>query len=342
MFRKRRLSLSLGFTGLVLLALAADLWLWHGPIRRFWDATRSPAAQVVARVYDAAITRGQLERALNDQLWVEGKSVASLTPEQLASARQTALEELIDYELLRFKAQANAAQLTVSEAEIDDRLARFRGCFESGQDMATAMKSQGIGRESDLRARLAARLQQEKYVESRIAPLIEVTDAEARQWFDDNASHLAIPERVEVRHLFVPTLDHPADQARAKLAAARDELAAGGGRDFATLARDLSEDPASRKHGGRLGWMTRDRLPAEFTAPVFALKPNTPTLLRTRIGWHLVEVTARQPAQPRSFEQARPEILAALEAIKRRDYSREFRSSLRRFSAPHIQLMSGL
>ena len=199
------------------------------------------------------------------------------------------------------------------------------------------MKSQGIGTESDLRDRLAARIQQEKYVESKIAPLSEVTDDEARKWFEDHAKELALPERIEARHVFIATLETPAEQAKASLEAALADLAAGR-KDFAGLAKQLSADPATKDKGGSLGWMTRGRLPVDFAAPVFTMPLHKPALVRTRLGWHLVEVTGRKPAEARSFDQAKPEVFAALRILKRRQAVQEYRDALRRFEAAKIQV----
>ena len=125
------------------------------------------------------------------------------------------------------------------------------------------MKSQGIASESDLRDRLAARIQQEKYVELKTGPLAVVTGDEARAWFEQNRDKLALPERVRARHVFLATLERPEQEAKALLETALADLTAGTA-DFATLASRLSEDPASKTRGGDLGWMSRARLPADF------------------------------------------------------------------------------
>lgn len=318
-----------------MVALAAALWWWQPVIERWLAA--APVDPVVARVDGVEITRGQLERAWREHLWFAGKTAESLTATERRATRAAALEELIDQELLRVKAGANAAQLEVGDAEIDERLARFRGCFESPAALAAAMKAQGIDGDGALRARMAARIQQEKYVELRLRPITQVSDDEARRWYEANRGRFVNPERVEVRHVFLPTLDHPSEQARATLAAAMDDLTAGR-RDFAQLARDLSEDPATNKQGGQLGWMSRARLPADFAEAVFALPPKRPALIQTRLGWHIVEVTAKQPAQDRSFEQAKPDILAALTAVKRQQAVHQFRGALRRFAGDKVQV----
>ena len=332
----RKVPWHLALLGAAAAYLIGDLGVWHGPLRRAVERAW-PQDPVVARVCNCPLTRSQLERAVRERLWRDGKSIESLTPENRTLARAAALDDLIDHELLRVKAQANAAQLAVRDDEITARLRRFVSRFDSPAAMARAMKSQGVASERDLRDHLAARLQQEQYLESKIGRLVKPTDEEARLWFDHNRGYLGRPERVEVCQIFLPTLDHPSDEAQATLAAALADLTAGL-RDFATLAREISEDPATKDHGGALGWMTRDRLPADFAAPVFALAMHQPALIRTHLGWHLVEVTARQPAEPRSYLQAKPEILAALEAVKRQQVIAEFRHTLRRIEAANIEV----
>ncbi|MES2438321.1 MAG: peptidylprolyl isomerase [Verrucomicrobiota bacterium] len=327
--------------------LLGDLLVFKGPIRHRIDLANpdSPAAiaaakakGVVARVSGRPISRSQLDRALAERLWLDGRSAGGLTPVDLATARHAALEELIDQELLRLQVRALAPQLSVGDAEIDERLRRLVGRFETKGALETAMKTQGITTEQDLRNRLAARIRQEKLIALRIGPFIKVTDQEALEWFGKNQQSVSLPERIEVRHIFIPTLDHPPEEAKQKLDTALAELTEKK-KDFATLAKETSEDPATRDNGGSLGWMTRDRLPADFAAPVFSLGTNQPSLVRTRLGWHLVEITARKPAEPRTFEQAKPGILSALEAVKRREATENLRKSLRKPGTVKIEIL---
>ena len=288
--------------------------------------------KLAARISGQPITHSQLDRALDEQLWLEGRSASSLAPSELKLARDSALADLIDHELLRREAQAS-----VSPAEIEERFRRFTSRFETKDALQVAMKSQGIATENALRAHLAAQIQQEKFIEQRIAPAIAVTEEEAQKWFDANQASISQPERIQVRHIFLPTLDHPPEEAKQKLAVALTSLTENQS-DFATLAREISEDPASKNYGGSLGWMTRDRLPTDFAAPAFTMELHRPALVQTKLGWHLIEITGRKPAESRSFEQAKPEIIAALQAVKRRQATAEFRRSLRQRADVKIEI----
>ncbi len=293
--------------------------------RRLISRLTPPPPDLVARVFEKPITRSQLDRSVRETLWLEGKTLEDLTP----AHEKAALDELILHEVLRAKIKAEETPPSVSNEEINERLRRLLGRFETKGALENAMKSQGIRDEKELKNRMSARIQQEKFIESRIASQIAVTDDEARDWFEKNSKDLANPLRVEARHIFIPTLDHPPEEAKQKLDEALAELT-DKKKDFPTLARELSEDPATKERGGELGWMSYDRLPVDFAAPLFSLEPNKPTLIRSRLGWHLAEVTARKAATPATFEQAKPEIVAALSATKRRDAVAGLQASLRK------------
>lgn len=321
--------------------LIGDFFIINGRVSRWVESRLTTDTKTfAARVAGHPITRSQLERAINELLWLEGKSPAALTPAELQTSHDAALEVLIDDTLLDLQAKALTTQLVVSPEEIHERSSRLSGRFEDKAAFDAAMKSQGIASEQALRDRISARLLREKYVELRITPAIRVTDGEARNWFEENKASIALPERIEARHIFIPTLDHPPEEAKQKLDAALVELIEKK-KEFSTLAKKLSEDPATKDNGGNLGWMTRDRLPADFSAPVFSLEIKKPTLVRTKLGWHLVEVTARKPAANRDFDQAKPEIVAALEAVKRQKATDDLRKSLRKMESAKIEIYRG-
>ncbi len=334
----------------LLIYLGADLYVFNGPLRKriqrgLPDSPESIAAAksqgVVARVLHLPILATQLERATKERLWLRGKKLEDLPPQQRRVERLAALEDLIDHQLLRIKTKHNATGLPVAEAEINEALKLLAARFESRDAMQKELAAEGIDSEKELRLRIGGRLQQQKYVESRIAPQIAVTEEEARAWHEAHAKELARPERIEARHIFLSTLGNDPATARATLQKALNQLTAKT-KDFPALAAELSGDPRTKAAGGNLGWLTQDRLPADFAAPLFALPLNRPTLLRTKLGWHLAEVTARKPAEPRSFEEARAEVMAALEAVKRRDATRDYRQALRAQEGRYIEVFADM
>jgi parvulin-like peptidyl-prolyl isomerase len=328
-----------GACALALLYLAGDLWIWNGPVFQLMGRiSRRPGnGEVVAMVCDVPVLRTQLDRATERELWFSGHPDGDTSPAEREKARDNALRGLIDQELLRSAAASAARDMPVSDVETDAELARFSSRFTDQAELDAAMKGQGIANRTELRGRLAARLQQEKFLEATVAPAGAGTDAEARAWYDSHHAELAVPERVRVRHIFVATLERDPKQAKQILETALAELSSGK-RNFAELAAALSEDDRSKTNGGDLGWIERTRMPADFSAAAFALPQAKPALTRTHIGWHLVEITGRARAAGRPFEQAREEIIAALTALKRRDAAERFRTELREEKSSHIRV----
>jgi parvulin-like peptidyl-prolyl isomerase len=329
--------LRLATLGVIVAYLLGDLFLFKGPLRQAVDQSLSNRPDVVARVGKHFITRSQLERATRENIWLEGKPFDSLNATEKSHARAKALEELIDHALLRDKIASDTKSIHISGDEINARLRAMLSRFTTKGEMESSMRGQGITSESELRARVAARLQQEKWIETQIAPMIRVSDDEARAWFDQNAASMAMSERIEARHIFMAAMDHPQSEIDAKLGAALDDLKSQR-KEFATLTRELSDDPASKDRGGLLGWMTKSRLPADFAAAAFSLPIGQPAIIRSSLGSHLVEVTARKPAEAANFDEMKPEVIAALEAIKRRQAITELRTKIRESATKNIHI----
>jgi len=104
----------------------------------------------------------------------------------------------------------------------------------------------------------------------------------------------------KTRHILV------GDEATAKQLIARLDH----GEDFAKLAHSNSLD-TSGKNGGELDWFTPQQMSKEFSEAVAGIKPGefTHTPIKTRYGWHIVQLlkTRQIPAPP--FEQVQGEII---------------------------------
>ncbi|MGB4948564.1 MAG: peptidylprolyl isomerase, partial [Candidatus Competibacter denitrificans] len=99
------------------------------------------------------------------------------------------------------------------------------------------------------------------------------------------------------------------------------------GGDFATLARELSDDKGSAARGGDLGWVPSGAMVPEFAREMDALQPNQISApFKTRFGWHIVQVLERRQGQASpATERAR-----VREALLRRRSDEEWDLFLRR------------
>jgi len=83
------------------------------------------------------------------------------------------------------------------------------------------------------------------------------------------------------------------------------------GADFAQVARDFSDDPASAANGGKLGPFTKGMLPPEIEAQVFRLQPGQLSgPMPSRYGIHLF-MTGPRALQP--LDRVRPLVTRQLQ-----------------------------
>lgn len=330
----------------LMLYLLCDFFLFNGPLRgelrRMFPTKEDKIAEAVAvgicaRVYNAPIYLSQVDRRVGERLWRTGRYADAVGEAEMRMLRWLALDELITEALLRIKVRVNIEQAEVSSKEVDEELVRFERRFDSTQQLDEAIAAQGIESRKELRLRMQARLEQEKYLMSKIKASIAVSDEEARSWYDDHRQELTTPEQRRVRHLFIATLGQSSDEIKQMLAVHLDSIKAGKA-SIASLAADVSEDEGSKDNGGDLGWMLKDRLPGDFAAYVFTIPVSEPRLVRTKLGWHIIEVTEIRAPELLPYEIMEAEIISSLSDLKRRQAVDQYRHQLRLLNHEKIEI----
>ncbi|ABD88545.1 peptidylprolyl isomerase [Rhodopseudomonas palustris] len=115
-----------------------------------------------------------------------------------------------------------------------------------------------------------------------------------------------------------------ATEVKAKAAFARIDK----GEDFAAVAADLSEDPATKARGGDFDWRTRPEMGKEYADVAFALKPGEVSApIKTAFGWHIIKLEERRPRKPVEFEKIRDRVAAMVANAARFDLVDKARSA---------------
>jgi parvulin-like peptidyl-prolyl isomerase len=330
----------------LVLYLICDFFFFNGPMKQelssMFPSKEDEIAHAVsegicAKVYNAPIYLSQVDRRVQERLWRTGRKPEAVHASEMQLLRLAAMDEIIDENLMRIKAKVNAKEVTVTDDEINAELSQFEKKFSSSEELDQALTAQGIESRDELRFRIAARIQQEKYIQTKIENSLTITDEEAQLWYEQHQTELKMPERRKVRHVFLATLDHPSDEAKATLTKHLATLKAGQ-IDFSSLAATISEDERSKNTGGDLGWMRSERLPGDFATHAFSLPASTPELVRTKLGWHIIEVTAIKPPELLPFETMKGEILAAIADSRRSDAVKQYRHQLRLLNRKHVEI----
>jgi hypothetical protein len=100
--------------------------------------------------------------------------------------------------------------------------------------------------------------------------------------------------------------------------------------DFATLAKESSEDPGSAPKGGDLGTFGRGQMVPPFEQAAFALKPGEVSgVVETPFGFHIIKVTERIPARKLAFPEVKERLKQEMVQQKRQRAQQSYLNSLR-------------
>ena len=81
------------------------------------------------------------------------------------------------------------------------------------------------------------------------------------------------------------------------------------GEDFAKLAREVSDDAATRAEGGDLGYFGKDMLPKAIEEMVFAMKPgDVRGPVRADRGFHVIKLVDRKTTDPKPLDEVKDDI----------------------------------
>jgi len=141
-----------------------------------------------------------------------------------------------------------------------------------------------------------------KLIDSKIAPQVDVPDAEVKKYFDDHPDDYKKPSQAHVYHILCVTFAE-ADKARQALA---------DGADFGATARKFSKSPEAPQ-GGDLGMVSQGQMPKELDDVIFRLKEKEVSgVVESPYGFHLIRVTEFSKPGQMSYTDAKEQIYSRL------------------------------
>ncbi len=321
--------------------LLADLFVFHGPLHRQLSARIAVNGDtpIAAQVHGIPITQVELSGAMRDHLFRRGEAWAEMSADARKQTRGLVLEYLVNERVIRaFRLKEGINQTARSEL-VEEELTAFVRQFEQPGGFESRLAMQHLT-EKELRQRVKDAKDDEAWIEEKIAHRIaEVTEADARRWFDENGATLALPARHRAAHIYLTSHDQTKPDRAAEIAALHAKLVADGS-NFAAIAAASSEDERTKKIGGDLGWFTRERMPEDFVAEIELLTPGQISApVETQLGWHILRLIERQPARATTLDESRDEIFSVLRAERREAAVRALISELRERSLKPMLLL---
>ncbi|MDH4222439.1 MAG: peptidylprolyl isomerase [candidate division Zixibacteria bacterium] len=133
---------------------------------------------------------------------------------------------------------------------------------------------------------------------------IEITQEEMQNYYKDNKDKFNMVERAIIKFIEFPKSPSKEDEEklRARMLEIREEIL--NGADFGEMAEEYSQDQASNKKGGDLGWVKEGSMRNPFNEVAFALKPGEVSEpVRSEYSLHLIKVLEKRKSK--GVEEAR-------------------------------------
>jgi len=271
----------------------------------------------MAVVGDHVITKAEFDtRFAEIEQQNAGQVPTSDNAEAYKEFQVSVLNYLVELDVVR--QEAAKMNITVTDEEVQEQIDAFKQWY--GNDDATfeeALKQQNYTLES-FKTALTEQIIASK-VFSEVTKDATTTAEQIQAFYDAQTDAFTVPETRLVRQIvFMPknSQDPSATSTEADWATAlaraeqvRKEIA--NGADFGEMAKQYSDDEATKDLGGELGEVTKGdgQLTTELEDVVFSLKEfEVPEPVKTQYGYFLVQVTDITEERVQTLDEVRDSV----------------------------------
>lgn len=205
---------------------------------------------------------------------------------------EQALNVLIIEKIVRLEAEKENIEVTKDDiqAEMDKMIEEFGG----EEAFNNALTFYGV-----TRADMEYDIEMNLYLERLLEPVIEITEDEMKNYFEENKDSFAQKEEVKARHILVE------DEETAR--EVKEKIDKGG--DFEELAKEYSTDTGTKDKGGDLGYFGKGKMVKEFEDAAFSLDiGEVSEPVKSEYGFHIIKVEDRKEAKEANYEESKEEI----------------------------------
>jgi peptidyl-prolyl cis-trans isomerase SurA len=261
---------------------------------------------IVAVVNSDLVTAAEIEQRL---LRMRAASAArgGSPPPVTDQMRQQALDALVEERVI--VTYARDSGMRVDDVELDRAVQSVAAQNKLTLDELRArLRAEGIDF-ATFRASLRDQILVERVREREVGLRTRILDTDIDNYLAERNAISARDSELNIAQILVTVPEGAGAEVVAERKARADAALARvlGGEDFATVAREVSED-GNRARGGEIGLRTASRLPDLFVEQVRGLSAGqvSPTLLRSGAGWHVLKLLDRRDTSGVRVTQTRP------------------------------------
>lgn len=289
----------------------------------------------IIRVNDIKITQGQFDKKMDQAI---GNSMFARMGVDLKNNKNTFLINIIKERVVNdlivqalLDEEIKKRGIKISNKDTENAIKDIIDKIGSKEQLETILKQNGLT-SAEFKSGITEQVKIKKLAEQ--LGNSDVSDADAKKYYDKNIVKFKHPEEVKVSHILVAAnrkdiedlikaenegkelseadlkakVDAKMKEKREKAEKLLAELKKDPSK-FAKLAKENSEDPGSAENGGDLGFFPRGRMVPEFEKAAFSMKPNTVSdIIQTQYGYHIMLVADRKEAGQDPYEKVQNDI----------------------------------
>jgi peptidyl-prolyl cis-trans isomerase SurA len=283
--------------------------------------------EIVARVNNEIVTRGELRRALattENEVREECKACAPEELERrLAEARKRVLRDLIDQSLMVQRAKDLGINVESELIRTLDQI-RQRNNLPDMEALETAVNASGLIFE-DWRNQMRNRMLTQELIRREVIGTMKIGKDELEAYYNEHKEEFVRPEMVFLSEIFLSTdgkTEEEIAEIEARAKALVEQCRRGG--DFHEIARRASTSVTAER-GGELGGYERGQLAKELEDIVFTMRRGQVTdAIRTQTGFLILRVDERFEPGLQPLDKVEGEIM-------NRIYQRDMDTALRKY-----------
>ena len=299
----------------------------------------SVTENVAVTIDGVDILESEIEKLVKPQLEMLAKKSSQLPPEVTEQYARQFREQFLEQTIRRYllDKKVKEANIAITDEEVMSMINEIASSQKEPLSLEEFKKKMAEYGQSfdEIKDEIRSGLARNKFMEAKWAGKINVTEDDARKYYDENTRQFEMPEQVRVSHILIkPVLADPnadPNEAKAKTRARTEGLLKQikDGADFAELAKANSACPSAPK-GGDLGFFPRGETTPAFEKAAFETEiGQISDIVETKYGYHIIKVTDHKDASTASFDQAKDNIVQQLTEKKKSDIAEEYIESLK-------------
>ena len=264
-----------------------------------------------------ALNKSSMESYYGSDIWSQeiedGKTYEDMIKDMV-------LETMIGSEVIY--QQAEKDKVLPTDEQVQEQIDSFNESIKDDTDYQKELKNMGIN-EKFLKFQFARDLANTN-LQAKFEEDTKISEDEMKKYYEENKDDF-YTDTVTASHILIKTIDDDgnelseAKKKEAKKTAEEALAKVKAGEDFATVAKEYSED-SSASSGGELGTFGRGKMVTEFENAAFAMKAGEISdIVETEYGYHIIKVTDRVDKQE-TYDDVKDKIKSTLASEKYTEY----------------------